>query len=413
MLDRIRRKLFLSFKVIGSAEVSPSEDPSLGTAELLDILRRGSSALSTEGDEMTLSKFLKAPIDQILEVSRKMDMVKETKMRSELPANEINKVKTENDVGTGLDLQPLRDVEEEEMRLLNGIALVQSRLFEGKLVQRGSGNKDIARAWEDVQTRAKVDRLVMIDGINVVADHITPLVVSHLGCSSWRLIPTELSQVSEAIPMKKEKGKPKFEHEDWCNSCRDGGELVMCYRCPRGNISRHTALYKSLTCLGTVFHPGCFGISKACVARTPMMTCSQHKCHLCDRSTGDAGGMLFRYVSISTDVSEVVALIRAGVKHVPKRSAKTVCRKMISMLLGTPYLNCSLLPLLISNPWADLLQFVTWIRRDRNSLLYSLPQLSERLRERSLEMGSLAGGVCRDGREDEGYDSRFLSSVDL
>ena len=36
--------------------------------------------------------------------------------------------------------------------------------------------------------------------------------------------------------MKKEKGKPKFEHEDWCNSCRDGGELVMCHVCPRGIV---------------------------------------------------------------------------------------------------------------------------------------------------------------------------------
>ena len=173
MLDRIRRKLFLSLKVIGSTEVSQSEDSSLGAGELMDILRRGSSALSTDDGEMTLSKFLKAPIEEILEVSRKMDKVKETKIKSELPTNEVNKVKMEQ----GLDQQALRDVEEEEMRLLKGIALVQSRLFEGKVVQKGSGNKDIARAWEDVQKRARVDRLVMVDGIQVVADHIAPLVV--------------------------------------------------------------------------------------------------------------------------------------------------------------------------------------------------------------------------------------------
>jgi SWI/SNF-related matrix-associated actin-dependent regulator of chromatin subfamily A member 5 len=87
MLDRIRRKLFLSLKVIGSTEVSPSEDSTLGTSELMDMLRRGSSALSTDGDEMTLAKFLKAPIEDILEVSRKMDKVKETKVKSELPVD--------------------------------------------------------------------------------------------------------------------------------------------------------------------------------------------------------------------------------------------------------------------------------------------------------------------------------------
>ena len=177
MLDRIRRKLFLSLKVIGSAEVSSSENSSLGTSELVDILRRGSSALSTDGGEMTLAKFLKAPIEDILEVSRKMDKVKDTKIKSELPANELNKVKIEQRLDVAIDQQALRDVEEEEMRLLKGIALVQSRLFEGKVVQKGSGNKEIARAWEDVQKRARVDRLVMVDGMPVVADNIAPLVV--------------------------------------------------------------------------------------------------------------------------------------------------------------------------------------------------------------------------------------------
>ena len=184
MLDRIRRKLFLSLKVIGSAEVSSSENSFLGTSELVDILRRGSSALSTDGGEMTLAKFLKAPIEDILEVSRKMDKVKDTKIKSELPANELNKVKIEQGLDVAIDQQALRDVEEEEMRLLKGIALVQSRLFEGKVVQNRSGNKEIARAWEDVQKRARVDRLVMVDGMPVVADNIAPLVVRPL---SFRL----------------------------------------------------------------------------------------------------------------------------------------------------------------------------------------------------------------------------------
>ena len=102
--------------------------------------------------------------------------------------------------------------------------------------------------------------------------------------------------------MKKEKGKPKFEHEDWCNYCRDGGELVMCFRCPRGAVPHHAAWSISLTGLGIVFHPKCHGVSKAHVARTPMMICSQHSCSICSRSTGDAGGMLFRCVLPWVDV---------------------------------------------------------------------------------------------------------------
>ena len=96
--------------------------------------------------------------------------------------------------------------------------------------------------------------------------------------------------------MKKEKGAPKFEHEDWCNYCRDGGELVMCYRCPRGTVLHRAMASTLLTSLGPVFHPKCHGVSKAHVARTPMMLCSQHSCSMCFRNTGDAGGMLFRCV---------------------------------------------------------------------------------------------------------------------
>lgn len=180
MLDRIRRKLFLSLKVIGSTEVSASENSTLGKSELMDILRRGSSALSTEGGEMTLAEFLESSIEDILEVSRKMDQVRDAKIKSELPTNETNKVKVEEGTDVKLDQRALRDVEEEEMRLLKGIALVQSRLFEGKVIQKRSENRDIARAWEDVQRRARVDRLVTVDGMPVVADHIAPLVVIHL-----------------------------------------------------------------------------------------------------------------------------------------------------------------------------------------------------------------------------------------
>jgi SWI/SNF-related matrix-associated actin-dependent regulator of chromatin subfamily A member 5 len=191
MLDRIRRKLFLSLKVIGSADVSSSENSSFGRNELLDILRRGSSALSTDNGEMTLAKFLKAPIEDILEVSRKMDKIKDTKIKSEFPVDEVDNARTEQGLDAGIDQQALRDVEEEEMRLLKGVALVQSRLFEGKVVQRGT-NKDIAMAWEDVQKRARVDSLVMVDDLQVTADHIAPLAVTILCSSVMRLKVTEL-----------------------------------------------------------------------------------------------------------------------------------------------------------------------------------------------------------------------------
>jgi len=43
-----------------------------------------------------------------------------------------------------------------------------------------------------------------------------------------------------------------------------------------------------------VFHPKCHGITQAQLRKTPGICCPQHKCSNCERSTAEAGGMLYR-----------------------------------------------------------------------------------------------------------------------
>ncbi|KAH7906758.1 P-loop containing nucleoside triphosphate hydrolase protein [Hygrophoropsis aurantiaca] len=250
MLDRIRRKLFLSLKVMGSSETQSNEssDTQLKTAELMDILRRGSSALSRSDDGMNLTRFLDAGIEEIIEDSREKEGVRDAKMKQELDG-----VKDEP-----VDEKLLLDADEEERKLLSGIAQVQSRLFEGKVVARSQDNSQIAKEWQELQKRARVDRTVVVDGITVIAEH--------LGQSAI---------IVEKAPVKK-RAKAKFESEDWCIYCRDGGEVVLCTSCPR------------------VFHGKCHGMTPAEVRRAFAPRCSQHNCTTCDRTTGQAGGMLFR-----------------------------------------------------------------------------------------------------------------------
>jgi SWI/SNF-related matrix-associated actin-dependent regulator of chromatin subfamily A member 5 len=160
MLDRIRRKLFLSLKIMGSDQVNSNENSSLGSNELLDILRRGSSALSRSDDGMELAHFLGADISEILQMSRSLDQSRETKMKSELSSCPL---KTEESLS-------LAHAEEEEKRLLSGVAQVHSRLFEGKIVQKQS-NSEIAREWRDIQKRARADRTVTVGGLSFI---VTP-----------------------------------------------------------------------------------------------------------------------------------------------------------------------------------------------------------------------------------------------
>jgi SWI/SNF-related matrix-associated actin-dependent regulator of chromatin subfamily A member 5 len=167
MLDRIRRKLFLSVKVMGSDNPSTTENSTLRSSELMDILRRGSSALSDSNDGMDLVHFLDSKIADILEYSRSREEVRVAKMKQE--------VKGEPDAE--IDESLLKDVEEEEKRLLSGIAQVRCRLFEGKMVNRAKDNKDIATEWKELQKRARVDKIVMVDGMPMIAAHIMPEVV--------------------------------------------------------------------------------------------------------------------------------------------------------------------------------------------------------------------------------------------
>ncbi|KAM6491144.1 SNF2 family N-terminal domain containing protein [Amanita muscaria] len=248
MLNRIRRKLFLSLKIMDSSNNSTSQNVSLGSSELLDILRKGSSALARFDDGMDLGRFLDASIDDILQDSKKVEDMRNVKIQHDMGG--VN-----NEEHNGNDARLLEDAEEEERRLLSGVIQVQSRFFEGKVVHRQ--NADIANEWSDLVKRARVDRTVTVDGMTFI---ISPAATPE---------PEEVKK-----PLKRER--VKFESEEWCNICRDGGDLVLCDVCPR------------------VFHASCYGITKRTIAFSARITCSQHSCAVCERKTSDAGGLLFR-----------------------------------------------------------------------------------------------------------------------
>ncbi|KAL4063586.1 P-loop containing nucleoside triphosphate hydrolase protein [Scleroderma yunnanense] len=254
MLDRLRRKLFLSLKVMStSSSNGDEENAQLKMAELIDILRKGSSAIAEVG--MDFGRFFTAPIDEILNESRQREnarnvQTEKTLKSGQTPALSAVGSSTDTAITRSCKEETLsRDAEEEERQLLSGVAQVQSRLFEGRIIQRAQNNCDIAREWQEVQKRARVDRLIKVDGIMVVA--------TYMGDNDTR-------------------SRPKYESEDWCIYCRDGGEVVLCNLCPR------------------VFHPKCHGITRAQLKRLPSIPCSQHSCAECGRNTAQSGGMLFR-----------------------------------------------------------------------------------------------------------------------
>lgn len=65
-----------------------------------------------------------------------------------------------------------------------------------------------------------------------------------------------------------------FEHQDMCNECWDGGELLVCDVCPMA------------------FHPQCIGLTK--IPTGSQWFCPHHQCATCARRVS-AAALLFRY----------------------------------------------------------------------------------------------------------------------
>lgn len=125
MLDRIRRKLFLSLKVMTTNPSSGAKETEENAQqfkmnELMSILRKGTSVISREETGFDFARFMNAPIDAILAESRAREGVRDARMKKELGTEGgATDVSAANPEESG---KLLENAEEEERRLLSGVA---------------------------------------------------------------------------------------------------------------------------------------------------------------------------------------------------------------------------------------------------------------------------------------------------
>jgi SWI/SNF-related matrix-associated actin-dependent regulator of chromatin subfamily A member 5 len=187
---------------------------SLGHDELLHILRGGSSALAStwaeDGKEDAAARFQKAPIEEILIRSRRLQNIQTARVERDV----VGEVALTTD--TAIEL------EAEEERLLQGREAVQTRLWQGRVHDKSKTNSEIRQDWERLEKRVRKERVVYIDGHPVSADSIS----SDVG---WTAVPTITSDKAKLAQLAEPKrGRAKFEHQDFCLNCLDGGQVLQC-----------------------------------------------------------------------------------------------------------------------------------------------------------------------------------------
>ncbi|KAM0751509.1 hypothetical protein T439DRAFT_379628 [Meredithblackwellia eburnea MCA 4105] len=271
MLNLLQKKLYLSAKLIGNNEnshmvgaveeneetktrkVKPSRD------EVYSLLRYGSAAIAGSsaefGESEDFAKFRLAPFSDIVQAAKERSLKQEALFKAEAGEN----LSTEE-----MSVAETARLEDHERLLLSARGVVETRKFQGKNIERT--NEEIRMELDAEIKRRRGERTVMIEGHEVLKETIS--------CRRWEAVPTITG--SSSVTLKKTKPKAKFDHQDFCIACLDGGDVLQCNSCPR------------------TLHEGCITAFESRNNNKTIFHCLQHLCIRCGRNATDAGGMLFR-----------------------------------------------------------------------------------------------------------------------
>lgn len=282
MLGRIQKKLYLSSKVTESmrdihtraarenkhgkgkpGQPADEDMPNMTTAELMSMMRRGASALSRpqiDAAEMiawdwetTLAKCKDEPLD----LSVKKDTVGDSDAK-------INN-------------------EAAEKQWLQTMEAVKTSVFEGKALDRQKKTSTSKKAMgieleEEMFGASRADRRVgknvtvemEVDGMKIMVNK------ESMDCAWGEALPTVGDKDPRFAKPKKVK-KERFENQAYCQTCMDGGDIILCEKCPRA------------------YHMNCLTPQQRATAKSALgFICPQHECIGCQRKTANCGGMLYR-----------------------------------------------------------------------------------------------------------------------
>jgi SWI/SNF-related matrix-associated actin-dependent regulator of chromatin subfamily A member 5 len=259
MMGRIRKKLYLSAKITESMqdihstnqpqkrkrateqdETSADDGPELGFSQLKSLIRRGATTLTHP--EIDVSEMVTWDLETIIEKCKDKPIDPHVGGESE----------------EATEKEWLAKMERVESAVLDGVK------YQKSIDKTAAATTDLSRA----DRRIDKNTTVMVDGFAINKES--------MNCNGWEAVPTLAGKDPRLADPKREKAAP-INHQEICQSCFDGGEMYLCSGCPRA------------------YHLACLSKQYQAKATSKMnFHCPQHDCHDCEKSTGNAGGLIYR-----------------------------------------------------------------------------------------------------------------------
>jgi SWI/SNF-related matrix-associated actin-dependent regulator of chromatin subfamily A member 5 len=267
ILERAEKKLYLDQMVNrgGSSKDMDNDGTGLSSTELLASLKFGSNAIfSSENNIPTDSD-----IGKVTDRNRNEDA-----SDGLLQGGVAN---TAGDFDKDKKLTDTRTFEGVDFRKL----LVDQKKDGDKKAKRGAHLTKLKQEWKEVHydedtvmgkgRRTKKNRIVNLNGMGsgYGSRNVPVLALNDYDLQSGEPSVWKETKKSSTTPQKKERTK-RFINQDFCQACGDGGELILCPRCP---IS---------------VHEKCCGLHAQ-----HFQSCSHHRCVMCDKNAHGAGGLLY------------------------------------------------------------------------------------------------------------------------
>jgi SWI/SNF-related matrix-associated actin-dependent regulator of chromatin subfamily A member 5 len=254
MMGRIRKKLYLSAKITEGMR-------NIHTEEAVSKKRKRQSTNPAANDD--------APQLDTASLQMLIRRGAQTLARPAVDASEMLEwdwaTTLENCKDKPLDAM-IQDEQVDEEAWLNTMERVECAVFEGRKHHKELTTKLKDEVLNRADRREGKNTTVMMNGFMINKESLL--------CADWEAVPTLAGKDPRLAEPKRAKRRA-IDHQDYCQSCFDGGDVVLCMGCPR------------------VYHFSCLDKDFKLKSQGMSFYCPQHQCHDCSAKTGDAGGLIY------------------------------------------------------------------------------------------------------------------------